>query len=468
MSRRTSLLAAALCCYVHFDFAQTVGAADRPNIVVIVADDLGYGDLGVHGGKDCPTPRMDSIAAGGVRCTSGYVSGPYCSPTRAGLLTGRYQTRFGHEFNPGPASFPANRSRGLDLKQTTLADRLQTAGYATGMVGKWHLGSTPEFHPQRRGFQEFFGFLDGARSYYPAKGKDLDPVLRGTTPAGETAYLTEALGREAAAFVDRHRAAPFFLYLTFNAVHTPLEATDKYLARFPNVADPKRRAYCAMLSAMDDAVGVLLDELAADGLTENTLIFFISDNGGPTSVNGSNNGLLRGNKTTVWEGGIRVPFFVQWPARLPRDKTYDEPVIQLDILPTALAAAGKPIAAGDGLDGVDLTPFLAGTQTGSPHAALFWRFGLHRAARIGDWKLTRSPLDGTGRGSRNDTEIPTGLYNLREDVGEQHDLAAQHPEKLRELQAAWDAWDRQNVPASWNWIEQFNPRGGKVKSVDAK
>lgn len=426
-----------------------------------MADDLGYHDLGIHGGADCPTPRIDSLASGGVRCTSGYVSGPYCSPTRAGLLTGRYQTRFGHEFNPGPGNVGDNGSKGLDLKQTTLADRLRAGGYATGMVGKWHLGHTPEFHPLSRGFQEFFGFLGGARTYF-FKENDYDPVLRGREPASEKEYLTEAFGREAAAFVERHRDEPFFLYLTFNAVHTPMDATEKYSSRFPTVTDPKRKAYCAMLSAMDEAVGVLLDKLATEKVAENTLIFFISDNGGPSSVNGSNNAPLRGNKTTTWDGGVRVPFLVCWPAKLPKGKVYEQPVIQLDILPTALAAAGNPVGPDDGVDGVDLTPYLDGTNDRPPHAALFWRFGTQRAVRMGDWKLTTSALDGTGRASRNDPNVPAGLYNLRDDVGEQTDLSKQYPEKLRELEAAWADWNKGNVPPSWGPVEQFGPDGKKL------
>lgn len=439
--------------FLRCDFA--TAAESRPNVVVIVADDLGYHDLSIHGGTDCPTPRIDSIAQNGVRCTNGYVSGPYCSPTRAGLLTGRYQTRFGHEFNPGPVGTEDNDEKGLDLKQKTMADRLQAAGYKTGMVGKWHLGSAPRFHPLERGFQEFYGFLGGARSYYPLKEKDPDPVLRGKAPAGEEAYLTEALGREAAAFIDRHAAEPFFLYLTFNAVHTPMDVTDKHFARFANIADEKRRKYCAMLSAMDDAVGTVLDELAAAKVDDNTLIFFVSDNGGPSMVNGSNNAPLRGNKTTTWDGGIHVPYFVQWKSRLPKGVTYDQPVIQLDFLPTALAAAGVATSPDDPLDGVDLTPYLNGTNKAAPHAGLFWRFGNQRAARVGDWKLTTSPLDGTGRHSRNDTEIPTGLYNLRDDIGEQHDLSTANPEKLRELTTAWDEWNKLNVPASWKGVTKL-------------
>jgi arylsulfatase A-like enzyme len=223
------------------------GAADagRPNILIIVGDDMGYSDIGVHGCKDIPTPHIDSLATNGVRCTNGYVSGPYCSPTRAGLMTGRYQNRFGHEFNPGPSPMG---DIGLPTTETTLADRLKAAGYATGMVGKWHLGQERKFHPMSRGFQEFYGFLGGARSFFPIAGQPNanQAMLRGFDPVEENEpYTTDTFAREATAFIDRHAKEPWFLYLTFNAVHTPMHATDKYLARFPNVEDPKRKTYCA-------------------------------------------------------------------------------------------------------------------------------------------------------------------------------------------------------------------------------
>ncbi|MBS0208037.1 MAG: sulfatase [Planctomycetes bacterium] len=429
--------------------AWAANASGKPNIVVIVADDLGNRDLGVQGCTDCPTPHIDSLAAGGIRCTNGYVSGPYCSPTRAGLLTGRYQQRFGHEFNPGPPGEPGEEVKGLDLNQVTLADRLRAAGYATGMVGKWHLGATPQFHPTQRGFQEYFGFLGGALTYLPDRPKGKDNIYRGTEPVKETEYLTDAFAREAVAYIDRHAKEPFFLYLTFNAVHTPMEATDKYLARFAKIEDQRRRTYCAMLSAMDDAVGQVLGKLRTAGIEENTLIFFVSDNGGPSGANGSINLPLRGNKATTWEGGVRVPYLVQWKARLPQGKTYDQPVIQLDFLPTALAAAGSTTTPADKLDGVDLLPYLAGEKSGAPHAALYWRFGEQMAIRKGDWKLLRAPNDGATRGGLN-REMTSGmLVNLANDIGEEHDVASANPDKARELQAAWDAWNKDNVPAKW-------------------
>jgi arylsulfatase A-like enzyme len=406
--------------------------ARKPNILVIVGDDMGYADIGVHGCKDIPTPHIDSIAKGGIRCTSGYVSGPYCSPTRAGLLTGRYQTRYGHEFNPGPKT---GDDAGLPLSEVTMAQRLRALGYATGLIGKWHLGDAAAFQPQARGFQEFFGFLGGAHTYFAGKGA---PILRGKDDAMEKEYLTDALAREAVSFIDRHKAEPFFLCLTFNAVHKPMEATEKYIKRFPNIPEGDRRTYAAMMSAMDDAIGAVLARLRDAGLEENTLIFFISDNGGPVGINGSNNYPLRGVKATTWEGGIRVPWLVQWKGRLPAGKTYDQPVIQLDILPTALSAAGGASKSERPLDGVDLLPYLGDKKTGAPHSALYWRFGEQNAIRTGDWILVEA------RGSKGKE-----LFNLREDIGQTKDLAAANPERVREMQAAWDEWNRGNIAPKW-------------------
>ena len=424
-------------------FIAVVGQAapQRPNIILIVGDDMGYADISLHGSKEIPTPHIDSLAKNGVRCSSGYVSGPYCSPTRAALLTGRYQQRFGHEFNPGPPT-ATNIDVGLSLKEKTLADRLKAAGYATALVGKWHLGHDKKFHPLNRGFQEYFGFLGGAHSYTNALVDGNNPVMRGFEKVDEKEYLTEALGREAVAFIDRNKAKPFFLYLAFNAVHTPMHATPKYLDRFQNIADPKRRTYAAMMSAMDDAIGRVLGTLKEKKLEENTLVFFVSDNGGPPG-NSSTNGVLRGHKASTWEGGIRVPFLWQWKGQLPAGKVYDQPVIQLDFPATALAAAG--VETEDKLDGVNLLPFLSGKKKGAPHDALYWRFGEQMAIRKGDWKLVKA-----GRAApRGDSSEKQLLINLAKDIGEQNDLSEKEPKKVKELQAAWDKWNAELVPAQW-------------------
>ncbi|MCX6878993.1 MAG: sulfatase-like hydrolase/transferase [Verrucomicrobia bacterium] len=421
--------------------AATGASPAKPNILFIVGDDMGYGDVGFHGCKDIPTPNLDALAAAGVRFTNGYVSGPYCSPTRAGLMTGRYQQRFGHEFNV------VGGKDGLPHTETTLAERLKAAGYVTGLVGKWHLGSAPAMQPQRRGFDEFFGFLGGAHSYLATAG-----MLRGTTPVTEMDYTTDAFGKEAESFIERHRAAPWFLYLAFNAVHTPMQATDERLAKFSNITDQRRRTYAAMMLAMDDAIGGVLRKLAASGLAEHTLVVFISDNGGPTmpgtTVNGSRNEPLRGSKRTTLEGGIRVPFIVSWKGKLTPG-VFDQAAIQLDLTATALAAAGVTSKPEWHLDGVNLLPFLTGEQTGAPHDALYWRLGRQMAIRMGEYKLVRYDSNADTLTGRDQPATAARLYNLAADLGESHDLAAAQPDKVKELQAKWDAWNATLAKPQW-------------------
>ena len=421
-------------------FALAVAAAERPNILLIVGDDMGYADVGFHGCKDIPTPNLDALAAAGVRCTNGYVTGPYCSPTRAGLLTGRQQNRFGHEYNPGGGN-------GLPLTETLLPERLAKAGYATGMVGKWHLGAKPEQTPPRRGFEEFFGFLGGAHSYFNTGG-----ILRGAEPVKEMDYTTDAFGREAAAFVRGHKDKPWFLYLAFNAVHTPMDATDARLAKFAAIADKKRRTYAAMMSALDDNIGRVRQALQESGQAERTLIFFISDNGGPTmngtTTNASSNAPLRGSKRTTLEGGIRVPFLVAWPGQL-KPAVYDSPVVQLDLHATALAAAGVTVGPEAKLEGVDLLPYFSGAKKEAPHDALYWRFGAQMAIRQGDWKLVRYDGNADTNTGKAQPVSTVKLYDLSKDIHEDKDLAAEQPEKVKQLQARWDEWNHGNVKPLW-------------------
>jgi arylsulfatase A-like enzyme len=364
-------------------------------------------------------------------------------------MTGRYQTRFGHEFNPGPAA-TAQPNFGLPLGETTFPQRMKQAGYATGMVGKWHLGYLPDYHPTKRGFDEFFGFLGGAHSYLDNQDS-ANPILRGTTPVESVSYLTDMLGDEAVRFVDQHRDHAWFLYLAFNAVHTPMHTADKYLARFPHITDPQRQRMAAMHSAMDDNIGRVLARLREQKLQQDTLIFFVSDNGGPTAANGSRNEPLRGFKAQTWEGGIRVPFLMQWTGNLPAGKVYDQPVIQLDFLPTALAAAGVAIQPEWKLDGVNLLPYLRGEKPEPPHEALYWRFGEQIAIRKGDWKLVKAPGVGTtAQGTQGPASVEGAhLYHLGRDIGEQNNLAGQESDKLKELAASWSAWNSELVDAKW-------------------
>ena len=405
-------------------------AKQKPNIIVIVADDLGYADLGVQGSADIVTPNIDSIARNGIRFTSGYVTAPVCAPSRAGFLTGRYQQRFGLELLPeaGDTSF------GLPLTEMTLANRLKALGYATGAVGKWHLGTQSQFAPQQRGFDEFFGFLIGMHSYTNWNQPN-NPILRGTQSVTETTYLTDAFSREAVDFIQRNQSQPFYLHLAYNAPHDPMQATSDYLARFPNITDTNRRTFAAMMAAMDDGVGNVLAKLRELKLEENTLVIFFSDNGGIPRVNTSKNDPFSGQKDQLLEGGIRVPFMMQWKGYLPAGGTNGAPVTSLDVLPTAVSAAMGRKFSDATLDGVNLIPFLSGAETDLPHDKLFWRSGAAQyAVRAGDWKLLFF-------------QNSSRLYNLAMDQTESANLADSNPTKFNELKAIYDQWNAQLPPA---------------------
>lgn len=433
------LLAIGCALAVLANTTLAAAPAVKPNILILLADDMGYADLGCQGAKDIPTPHIDSLARSGIRCTSAYVSSCMCSPSRAGLLTGRSQSRFGHEINW--EEIRATDPQGLPLAEKTMADQLKAAGYRTGMVGKWHLGESPQQHPNQRGFDDFFGFVRGGHIYFcdqfsatlpPGKAGYYYSLLeRNGVPEKTTGYLTTVLGYEAAGFIHRSKAQPWFLYASFNAPHTPLQATPELLARVKTIPDEKRRTYAAMVVGLDDAVGEILAQLKADGLEERTLVFFLSDNGGPLERNGSLNTPLRGEKGKMFEGGIRVPFLVQWKGTLPAGQTYARAVSSLDILPTALAAAGTPSIATQPLDGVDIVPFLAGRRSGDPHEFLFWRMKARSiwAVRGGDDKLVMQK-----------TKNPQ-LIDLASDMTESTDLANKNKSRRDKLQRNYDTWN---------------------------
>ena len=446
----------------------------RPNILYIIADDLGYGEPACYGGKDIPTPNIDSLAAGGARFTSGYVTAPFCAASRAALMTGRYQTRFGFEYNPIGAKNAAPNI-GLPADQKTIAERLRDAGYATSLVGKWHLGGTAPFHPQRRGFDEFFGFLHEGHFYVPQPWNGVttwmrrkalpdgtqgrwtspdghvvwsthlnvnepeynadNPLLRGSQPVDEQANLTDAFAREACSFIQRHEAQPWFLYLAYNAVHSPMQGVDTYMEKFSNISDIQRRIFAAMLAHLDDGVGRVLAQLRASGQEENTLIVFLSDNGGPTKELTSSNAPLRGGKGDLWDGGIRIPFIISWKGQVPAGRTLDAPIISMDATRTALDLAGVATEKVK-LDGADLLPLLTGKTTAAPHETLFWRVGRRNALRHGDWKFIR---DGGA----------WQLYDLTHDVGETTDLAPQNASRVTELSALWDKWNAEQIDPLW-------------------
>jgi arylsulfatase A-like enzyme len=407
--------------------------ASQPNIVIFYADDLGWGELGCQGfTEDIPTPHIDSLAKNGMRFTSGYVAATYCSPSRAGLLTGRYPTRFGHEFNS------VANAVGLRSDQTTMATRLKALGYATAAVGKWHLGSQPENRPTRRGFDEFYGTLNNTPFFHPTAFIDSRVSNEVQAVKDPDFYTTDAYAERSVDWIGKNKDKPWFLYLPFNAQHAPLQAPKKYLERFPKITDEKRQLFAAMMAGMDDAIGRVMGKIRELGLEENTLVFFIADNGGPTASTTSKNGPLRGFKMTTFEGGPRVPYIAQWKGKIPAGKTYDLPVMNLDVLPTAIIAAGGKTDPSWQLDGVDLMPYLTGKPTSRPHQTLYWRYGPQWAIRHGDLKLVVS------KGGSGQPE----LYDLATDIGESKDLASAQPAKVKELQALWDKWNAEQAPAS--------------------
>ena len=407
----------------------------KPNIVVIVSDDAGYADFSFQGSEQIETPRIDSIASEGVRFLQGYVSASVCSPSRAGLLTGRYQQRFGHEHNFPPSS---EDHVGLPLSERTLADALKPAGYRTIAMGKWHLGYGPELHPNERGFDEFYGFLQGARSYRPHEGTPRNRLQHNGDFVEESFdYMTDHLGQQAARYIERFQNEPFFLYLSFNAVHTPMHALKDDLKRVRNEKNAKRKKLVAMTLALDRAVGHVLDALERHGLEEDTLLVFVNDNGGATN-NGSINAPLRGTKGTPFEGGIRVPYLMRWAGTLPSGREYEPPVSTLDIFATALAAAREEKPVEKPLDGVDLIPWIAGDHEGLPHEALFWRRKRSHAVRVEDWKLVV-----------HKREEPL-LFDLSEDPAEQYDLASEKPEVVARLQKRYRSWAGEMIDPLWN------------------
>ena len=444
--------------------------AEQPNIVLIVADDLGYPDICAYGCTSGRTPHIDSLAERGVKFTDGYVSAPICSPSRAGMLTGRYQQRFGHEFNAGGAARSHRMGLGTPASETLLPAYLKSAGYATGMSGKWHLGSIDALHPLNRGFDEFFGFLHGANAYFDRKSRKdavfanakglrgrgpINPILRGHEPVHEKEYLTDALTREAVAFIQRHAGNPFFLYVPYNAPHTPLEVTRRYYDRFPEIEDHATRVYKAMISAVDDGVGAILATLKEHGVADDTLVIFTADNGCAIYTNACTNEPLFHGKLLPFEGGVRVPFLAAWPNGLPANRTVETPVSTLDIVPTAIDLAGVPMThmARQRLDGVNFVELVnapekaAQTEAadslkyqplgfGAADRGIFWRNKDNAGVRLGPWKLVRL----------GELEF---LFDLSTDLGEETNLIDLKPDVASELRRAYDAWARETRAPLW-------------------
>jgi arylsulfatase B len=437
--------------------AEPARADERPNILLIVADDLGYGDVGFHGCRDIPTPALDRLAGEGLILSNGYVPGAVCGPSRAGMMTGRYPERIGAQQNPPYA--PHDPTIGVSLSEPLMAAPLQAAGYRTGAIGKWHLGSHPKFHPHRRGFDFFYGFLHGGHRYWPEEyarfreriAEDdpayayVTPLERDGMPVEETGYLTDILTREAVQFIETTQDQPFFLYLAYNAPHVPMEAKPEDLEALAGIEDEDRRIYAAMILAMDRGVGNIREALERTGKLDSTAIVFLSDNGGRPRF-GSSNDPLRGGKNTVFEGGIRVPMFFRPTAEaarsMPVGEVYPHTVSALDFYPTFLALAGAAAPEGKTLDGFNLLPHLRdGTDPRkdiplfvSPHHV---RAPACRGVRLNDWKAL------SNRGH------PWGLFDLEADLGERHNLAEKQPGKLESLQDQFEAWAQENVEPRW-------------------
>jgi arylsulfatase A-like enzyme len=442
--------------------------AQNPNIILIVADDLGYNDVGFNGCKDIPTPNIDRIAKAGVMFTSGHVTFGVCSPSRAGLLTGRYQYRFGYERNP--LYVPSDSVMGLPLSEETMADILGRSGYNSMLVGKWHLGAHKSLHPLKRGFKEFFGFLGGGHHYFPEKWDLQNPedangegesyrtkLNRNYEVVEEKEYLTDALSREAVSFVERNKQKPFFLYLAYNAPHNPLQATEKYLNRFEHIKNPKRKSYAALVSSVDDGIGKLLDKLKETGQIDNTIIVFLSDNGGPVSDNSSNNTPLRGQKGSVFEGGIRVPFVMQWNNQIAANSTYEKPIISLDIFSTVLAnikGASKPK---NKLDGVNLLPFLTNKNNNSPHDYLFWRI------------FDRKDYAIINKDEKKMVVLKDSLYvyDLKKEINEKNNLLNQEKALSEEINKAKTKWEKGMIAPIFLGLNQ-NEEYQKQKGIIVK
>ncbi|MEX6691184.1 sulfatase-like hydrolase/transferase [Danxiaibacter flavus] len=485
------LLASTACC-------QKTEAKDKPNIILILADDLGHNDLSTYGNKDIPTPNIDQLASEGVRFTNGYCSSPICSPSRAGLMTGRYQQRFGFEFQERDdpigkytiwqkAAFVQRAMRegdhvdfnkntngppnGLPEQEISIASLLKKERYHTAVIGKWNLGHSNYQIPSAKGFDYFYGFYSAAGLYADKKdtsiyNKKLDDILdpavwyregnseirRNDSVVTEKRYLTFAFADEATNYIRRQKDSTFFLYLAFNAPHTPFQAPKEIVSRFSNVEDETKRVYYAMITALDEAIGKVLKTLEETGIAKNTLIIFASDNGGATYTLATDNEPLKGGKMSHFDGGLKVPLIISYPAKINGGGIYDYPVSLLDILPTCVSAANGSLPNAASIDGVDLIPYLNGANKNRPHPTLYWRNGYSKAIRKDDLKLYV-----------NEKEKIIFLYDLSKDPYEREDLSNMQPEKVKELENELKKWEQHLAQPLWKSRFQY-----KLKVRDRK
>ena len=427
-------------------------AQKKPNIVFLFVDDAGYADFGFQGSKEMITPNLDELAKDGVKFTQGYVTDATCGPSRAGLITGKYQQKFGYQEINVPNYMSENSKflgddMGLPLDQKTMADYLKKLGYKNAVYGKWHLGNADRFHPLKRGFDEFYGFRGGARSYYPYKnfnGVHHDNKMERNFENFEepNGYATDVFADEAISFIEKNKNNPFFVYLAFNAVHTPMHATKEDLAKFPNLKG-KRKEVAAMTLALDRACGKILDKLKQLGLDDNTIVVFSNDNGGPTDKNASLNLPLSGTKSNHLEGGLRVPYLIKWPKKFKAGKVYNYPVSTFDLLPTFYVAGGGDVNDLEDIDGVNLIPFVKGENIERPHKYLFWKKDVRAVCRDDDWKLIRY------------ADRPAELYDLSKDITEQNNLTLQEPERVKEMFKRLFEWELTQERPLWTLDQKF-------------
>jgi arylsulfatase A-like enzyme len=457
---------------------------NRPNVILIVVDDLGYGDIGAYDG-DIPTPNIDAIARSGTRYTAAYSTAPICSPSRAGLLSGRFQGRFGFYFNL------VGRETGMPSSETTLAEVAKQADYRTGMVGKWHVGEGAGIGPLDQGFDSFYGFMGGATSYFPDGTEGLItantgpdhlitrekfPILDGRTVVRPTGNITDVFTDKALEFISSSRERPFFLYLAYNAPHTPLQATAEEVAPFADDPSPFSRVYKAMMATLDKNIGRLTDTLRSLGLDKNTIVIFVSDNGCPNYDRGAcTNAPFSGWKAFPLEGGTRIPYIVNWPGHIEGGRVSDEPTSTLDIMPTIAAAIGRPAPAGS--EGRNLLA-ATGPQADRP---LFWRMGPNHWTRQGQWKLitinkaadTQDLSEITGKALTKDLDPHSSfgqwdmLFNLYRDPAEQYDVGPERQQIVERMTGEFEEWDRSNVPPVFPSRREFRTEmnGKKVQLI---
>ncbi|MGJ8679469.1 sulfatase-like hydrolase/transferase [Paraglaciecola sp.] len=456
--------------------------AERPNILVILTDDMGYADVGFNGSTDIKTPNLDELAANGTIVKSAYNAHPFCGPSRAGIMTGRYPHKFGSQFNLPRVS--RSGGLGIPIEETYISKVLQDSGYYTGAIGKWHLGEESDYHPNNRGFDEFYGFLNGGHDYFPEKfvpayarqkkqGLDhaifgyLRPLERNGKEVQETEYVTDGLSREAVNFIQKageDKANPFFLYVAYNAPHTPMQAKAEDMAQFPEIKDKKRKTYAGMVYAVDRGVKRMVESLKATGQYDNTLIVFFSDNGGKPKT-GADNSPLSGRKGDVLEGGYRTPMFFHWPQKIPAGQVFSHPVSTLDLYPTFSSLAHADIPKIKKLDGKDIFNSLVENTSPRPGEMIYavrHRYGFSEAAaRQDNWKIIK-----------RDKEWQ--LFDVDKDPAEKFNLAAKHPFLVREMVAEMEVWSWSNVQPKWfhihkegtQWREKAMPRYHETFSLE--